>query len=104
MIAEKDGVIAGSALLLMNLAHKRARIYSLAVLPQFRGLKIGVALVKRMELLSREQGITKLTLEAKLEDSNVNHFYRALGYIPRKIIPDYYGPKRDATYFVKMLS
>jgi ribosomal protein S18 acetylase RimI-like enzyme len=102
IVANCGDVIAGSGLILIDQKHARARIYSLAVLPKFRGLKIGVALVQRMEQLAKQNfGIKKITLEAKLEDINVNHFYRSLGFHPRKIIADYYGPGRDATYFVK---
>ncbi|MBI9020131.1 MAG: GNAT family N-acetyltransferase [Verrucomicrobia bacterium] len=82
----------------MILYHHRlsVRIFSLAVLPAFRGSGVGRRLVQRAVALSRKTGRTSVTLEADRRNKVLTAWYEQFGFETYRILKDYYSPGRHA--------
>ncbi|MEZ5145551.1 MAG: GNAT family N-acetyltransferase [Bacteroidales bacterium] len=72
------------------------RIYSIAVLPEFRGQQVGAAMVHRCVERAREGGFHKISLEAWAEDKKLISWYESFGFTQSAQLPDYYAPGKDA--------
>lgn len=72
------------------------RIYSLAVMPAFRGAGIGRLLMERACREAARRGGCYLSLEADRRDRRLVDWYRRFGFDVVQILPDYYRPGRDA--------
>jgi len=71
-------------------------IHDLAVLPNFRGLGIGQALLEAVENRARSLGCCKLTLEVLEANEGARRLYDRFGF------GDYSpGPGKSVTYFVQ---
>ncbi len=75
---------------------RSVRIYSLAVLPAFRGAGAGEQLLKAVFDDARLAGISAVTLEADAANPRLLEWYRSFGFTPRTVIPDYYADGEDA--------
>ena len=82
----------------MILYHHRLsiRIYSLAVLPAFRGSGTGRRLVNRAITLARKTGRTSVTLEADRRNTVLTGWYEKFGFLIYRVLKDYYSPGRHA--------
>jgi ribosomal protein S18 acetylase RimI-like enzyme len=77
--------------------HPRSiRIYSLAVLPAFRGTGTGRRLVQRAVALTRKTGRIRVTLEADRRNKVLTGWYERFGFETYRILKDYYSPGRHA--------
>lgn len=74
-------------------------IHDVALLPEARGRKLGIALAHRMEQVARAHGFDRIGLTAV---NNSDGFWGALGYEPQPC--DKLASYGDATYRVKRLS
>jgi len=77
-VAESDGKVVGSVM--AGYDGHRGWLYSLAVLPDYRGRGIGSRLVKRAEEHLKALGCPKINLQIMNGNENVQCFYRRLGY------------------------
>lgn len=78
-------------------AHSRAlRIFSLAVLPSYRGSGLGRRLVEQALAEARRTGRQAVTLEADRRNRILTDWYAAFGFTPIRQLPDYYAPGRHA--------
>ena len=77
-VAVHDGQIVGTVL--GGYDGHRGWIYSLAVIPEFRGRGAGVALVQRAEQELQALGCVKINLQVRSDNEAVVEFYRRLGY------------------------
>lgn len=82
----------------MILQHHRLsiRIFSLAVLPSFRGSGTGRRLVQRAIALAKRRGQTYVTLEADRRNRILTGWYEAFGFETVRILKDYYSSDRHA--------
>lgn len=82
----------------MVLHHHRLalRIYSVAVLPEFRGNGAGRRLVNYAISLARKTGRSSVTLEADRRDRVLTAWYEGFGFETYRILRDYYSPGRHA--------
>ena len=85
-----------AAAMILHHHPRTLRIYSLAVLPAFRGAGIGRRLVARVQTLARRSGRQRVSLEADVRRSVLIRWYRTLGFETVRRLPDYYGPGRHA--------
>lgn len=85
---------AGSVVVLRY--RRSARIYSLAVCPQWRGRGLGARMIQGVCAYLAENGFRHLTLEADAEDRRLIDWYAGLGFAPVGTLPDYYGPGEGA--------
>jgi ribosomal protein S18 acetylase RimI-like enzyme len=82
----------------MILHHRRhsIRIYSLGVLPIFRGNGAGRRLVKMAIALSRTLGMRAVVLEADRRNKTLVSWYEGFGFRSSAILKNYYSPGRHA--------
>jgi GNAT superfamily N-acetyltransferase len=83
LIAEKDGKPAGFALYFFNYSTWLGRpglyLEDIFVHPEFRGLGIGKALLKKVAAIALEQGCQRLQWEVLDWNTPAVDFYRAMG-------------------------
>ncbi len=79
--------------------HRRAcslRIYSLAVLPAYRGSGVGRRLVGKVLAEARRlPNVRYVSLEADRRDRRLVRWYEGMGFVAEWRLPDYYAPGRD---------
>lgn len=86
LLAFNQGQVVGIACvpLTWTLEHggSSAWLDELYVLPEFRGLGIGSALIERVVVLCCRLGCKALDLEVELDHSRAEHLYRRYGFEP----------------------
>jgi ribosomal protein S18 acetylase RimI-like enzyme len=104
IVAVEDGVVAGYALVLFRAGSVVARLYSLAVAPEFARRGIGTALLKATEeaAIARERFILRLEVHEKNDKAIAR--YRKAGYALFGRHFDYYTDRADALRFEKRLT
>ena len=70
------------------------RIYSVAVDPEHQGHGLGAALLRRAIAAVFDQGIDTIYLEVRLGNVQAMRAYDRLGFVPRRLLPNYYGEGR----------
>lgn len=84
--------------------HKKTwRLYSIAVLPTFRHLKLGRALLDHIIKQAKVNHIFHITLEADAQESKLLKWYASFGFKFVKVLPDFYGPHQDGHKMIKKL-
>ncbi|MCL6616251.1 MAG: ribosomal protein S18-alanine N-acetyltransferase [Anoxybacillus ayderensis] len=93
IVMEHDGQIIGycGMWLVMDEAH----ITNIAVLPEFRGKKLGEALMKQAMALAREEGAKTMTLEVRVSNTVAQSLYRKLGFLNGGIRKRYYSDNQE---------
>ncbi|KFZ42577.1 ribosomal protein S18-alanine N-acetyltransferase [Anoxybacillus sp. ST70] len=93
IVMEHDGQIIGycGMWLVMDEAH----ITNIAVLPEFRGKKLGEALMKQAMALAREEGAQTMTLEVRVSNTVAQSLYRKLGFLNGGIRKRYYSDNQE---------
>ena len=88
IIAEQEGHIIGycGVWVVIDEAH----ITNIAILPAFRGKKIGEALLRTAMKYARMRGACKMSLEVRQSNEVAQRLYRKLGYEPGGIRKNYY--------------
>jgi ribosomal-protein-alanine acetyltransferase len=104
MLAHIDDKIVGYGLLLYRRGTSLARIYSLAVLPDYRGTGLAVALLTELEQSVRDHECVYLRLEVRPDNARAIALYQRLGYrqFDRKL--DYYEDHSEALCFEKRIT
>lgn len=91
-IDERANQLAGYALVLFRKRSHVARIYSLAVAPEYRGQGVAVVLMQQCEHDAQHTSHVKvMRLEVQAENYQAMHLYQGLGYQPIADLPDYYA-------------
>jgi ribosomal protein S18 acetylase RimI-like enzyme len=103
LVAERDGMCAGYALVLFRESAGVARLYSIGVAPQFAGRGIGATLLAAAENAALERNCRALRLEVHEENPKAIAVYRGSGYDEFGGHPDYYEDGATALRFEKRL-
>ncbi|MGR9117656.1 MAG: ribosomal protein S18-alanine N-acetyltransferase [Gammaproteobacteria bacterium] len=103
ILAELEGAIVGYALLLYRRGTSLARLYSFAVLPEYRGSGIGAALMKQAENRVKEYDCVYLRLEVRPDNIGAIALYKRLGYRQFDTKQDYYEDHSEALCFEKRI-
>lgn len=96
-------ILAAYLLLLFHRGTALARIYSIAVDPDFRGQGLGEFLMQQAEVLALAAGCTALRLEVRPDNTAAINLYQRLGYSQFGFYADYYEDHTDALRFHKRL-
>jgi [ribosomal protein S18]-alanine N-acetyltransferase len=67
-----------------------AHITNIALLPEYRGLKLGEALMAKVMELAREMGAIRVTLEVRVSNERAQNLYRKFGFEEGAIRKQYY--------------
>ncbi|WP_372870988.1 GNAT family N-acetyltransferase/peptidase C39 family protein [Shewanella sp.] len=104
LILALDGdVLAGYALVLFNRGTHLARLYSLAVSPDYRGQGLSRELMRVVEKIAVEKGYITLRLEVRNDNEAARSLYQKLGYKVLKSLVHYYDDLADGVRMHKRL-
>ncbi|MCM3576009.1 ribosomal protein S18-alanine N-acetyltransferase [Mesobacillus subterraneus] len=67
-----------------------AHITNIALLPEYRGMKLGEALMAKVMELARELGAMRMTLEVRVSNERAQNLYRKFGFEEGAIRKQYY--------------
>jgi ribosomal protein S18 acetylase RimI-like enzyme len=104
IVAESHDKVCGYAIVLYRKNRESARLYSLAVLPEFRQNGIGRLFMEISTELAQRKGNQYLYLEVKSASKGLINFYEGQGFKKYKITEDYYGENEHALQLRKELS
>lgn len=95
--------LAGYVLVLFRQGTNLARIYSIAVDPDFRRKGVSRALMLMAERIAEEASVSFLRLEVSVLNTGAKQLYTALGYHPIAKLSEYYGDGSDGVRMEKRI-
>ena len=101
VVAEAGGAIAGFCISARQ--GERGYIVTIDVLPQFRRVHVGTALLEEIERRLAVNGVREVALETATDNESAVAFWKKHGYRSRGIREGYYPNGRDAFSMVKQL-
>ncbi len=101
VVAEADGRIAGFCISARQ--GERGYVVTIDVLPQFRRLHVGTALLEEIEHRLAANGVREVALETATDNDSAVAFWKKHGYRSRGVREGYYPNGRDAFSMVKLL-
>ncbi len=75
---------------------KTLRIFSIAVMPEYRGKGVGHELIEKIKEHAGFRGFLSISLEADADNQALVRWYTDHGFSVREKLPDYYGTGEDA--------
>lgn len=104
-VYEHDGRAMGNAvgLIRQHTSGVSARIYSVAVHPEARGLGAGRRLAESLLTRFSEAGARRTYLEVRVENTPAISLYVSLGFRQVCMLRDYYGPGQHGLSFCRPL-
>lgn len=103
LVADQEGKILGYVLVLYHGGTSLARLYSMAVDSESRGLGLGKRLLQVAEDVARERTCAYLRLEVRPDNDSAIRLYEASGYRQFEVIPDYYEDHAAARRYEKRI-
>jgi ribosomal protein S18 acetylase RimI-like enzyme len=103
LVAEIEGKIIGSMIILVRKNILNARIYSLNVHPDYRRRGIAGSLMDFASGLLEKKGYDNITLEAGITNTAAQNLYRSKGFHVDKKLSNYYTNGDDALHFIRKL-
>lgn len=103
IVAERDGHLAGYALLLFHRGTSLARLYSIAVSPRWRGQGLGPELLRMAEGSALSRDCAWLRLEVRPDNPAAIALYEAHGYRRFAVVEDYYEDHARALRYEKRI-
>ena len=103
LLAKQGAQLVGYILVLCHRGTRLARIYSLAVDPDFRGQGIAPWLIHEGEQRARDSGRLHMRLEVSSQNTSAIHLYESLGYKQFGLYHDYYEDHSDALRYQKRI-
>jgi [ribosomal protein S18]-alanine N-acetyltransferase len=88
MVVELDKTVVGycGVWIIVDEAH----ITNIALLPEYRGMRLGEALMAKVIKLAREIGALRITLEVRVSNERAQNLYRKFGFEEGAIRKQYY--------------
>ena len=103
LVADVEKIVAGYILIIYHPGTRLARIYSIAVSPQYRGLGLAKQLMAAGEQAANEDGRLYLRLEVSVDNTPAIKLYETQGYQKFGIYRDYYQDHKDALRYQKRI-
>ena len=103
LVEEHDGSVRGYATLLFNVGTSLARLYSLAIDPDFQGKGIGHDLITAAEKVAMETNCITLRLEIRKDNIPSISFFEKHGYKQFDVLEDYYEDHMEGLRYEKSL-
>lgn len=93
VVIEKDGLVIGYCGLWMII--DESHITNIAILPEYRGQKLGDALLKEVIEQAKELGAKTMTLEVRVSNEVAKQLYRKHGFQNGGIRKGYYSDNQE---------
>lgn len=90
-VSDVDGQAKIAAAMILYHHRLSLRIYSVAVLPAFRGSGVGRRLIHHAIALARENGRSTVLLEADSRDKGLTSWYESFGFQSHHVFKHYYS-------------
>ncbi|MGB4072187.1 GNAT family N-acetyltransferase/peptidase C39 family protein [Pseudomonas sp.] len=103
IVAQGAEQLLGYALVLFHRGTSLARLYSLAIAPQARGLGVGQQLLEQAESAALEHDCAYLRLEVRPDNLAAIRLYERNGYRRFAVVSDYYEDHADALRLEKRI-
>ncbi len=103
LVARDGANLAGYSLVLLRRGTRLARLYSLAVAPDYQGLGLARRLLQQAERDTRTTGALYLRLEVASTNKAAIALYQKLGYTQFGLYRDYYEDHDDALRMEKCI-
>ncbi len=104
IVDEQDEKLRGYAAILFNTGTSLARLYSIAVDPQFRGKAVGQGLLTASEQEALQRDCVALRIEVRKDNAAAIQLYKKNGYRCFDVVDDYYEDRMTALRFEKSLA
>lgn len=104
LIAEMDGAPAGYLMLLFRKGASVARLYSIAVDPEFRGRGVGESLLSEAAAAAAAGGASRLRLEFRPSNRAAQRLYERAGFTLLERRTGYYDDGEDAVRMEKRIA
>lgn len=72
-----------------------AHVTNIAILPEYRGRKLGEGLLRQMMMVARQMGAKSMTLEVRVTNHVAQSLYRKLGFQNGGIRKNYYSDNQE---------
>jgi len=93
VVMEHDGRLVGYCG--MWVVVDEAHITNVAVLPEYRGKKLGEALMRKMMDMAKQLGAVTMTLEVRVSNEVAQSLYRKLGFLNGGVRKRYYPDNQE---------
>ncbi|WP_347906020.1 ribosomal protein S18-alanine N-acetyltransferase [Pseudomonas purpurea] len=103
IVAEGDSQLLGYAVVLFHRGTSLARLYSIAIAVQARGIGLGKQLLERIEASALEHDCAYVRLEVRTDNPAAIALYERHGYRRFALIHDYYQDHADALRLEKRI-
>ena len=105
LVRNKDIVVGCGVCLLTRLRNNtfKGRIYSIAIIKEYRHRGIASSLLMLMEYWLRDRRVKYITLETHKSHKSVIRLYEKFGYIKTEDLPAYYDEALDGIRMRKMV-
>lgn len=103
LVVERDGALAGYALVETRRTSRVARLSSIAISPGAAGAGLGRTLLAAAEAAAAERGCRMLRLEVRADNSRAARLYAEAGYGRTGREPNYYEDGEAAERWEKAL-
>jgi ribosomal protein S18 acetylase RimI-like enzyme len=103
VVARVGPELAGYALVLTRRGSPAARLYSLAVSPDFAGRRLGARLLRAAECAARDRGADRMRLEVRSDNDKAIQLYCRHGYALTGRREAYYEDGMAALRFARRL-
>lgn len=100
---DRERGVLGNLVLLLRARSRAARIYSVVVSPQARGLGIGNRLVEAAERAAKREGRDAVSLEVRADNCAAHALYVKRGYVEAQQLPAYYDDGADGLRLLRKL-
>jgi len=103
VIAEDGYKKVGYATFFEDARRKRARLVTIAVVPEYRNRGLAKAMLAFLEEEMGKECLRISSLEVGISNAPATKLYLSVGYRIEGTIPDYYGKGKDAFYMEKSI-
>jgi ribosomal protein S18 acetylase RimI-like enzyme len=103
LVAENEGNIIASMIILLRKHILNARIYSLNVHPEYRRMGIASSLMDFASDIIGKKGFDNITLETGINNTAAQNLYRSKGFQVDKKLSSYYSNGDDAFHLIRKL-
>tara|TARA_R110000787_G_scaffold79716_5_gene174128 strand:+ start:4543 stop:5019 length:477 start_codon:yes stop_codon:yes gene_type:complete len=102
-VALVDSVVSGYGIVLLPARRNYARLYSLAVAKNMRGVGIGDRLLTAVDQAVENMGYSALGLEVRVSSVGVRRLYEKHGFVVCCVLSGYYGDGEDGLKMKKQM-